>query len=328
MEIYSLDKDNVESFDFLIMQDAVDGIKADDGTLGFVVKDEEEDRHVGGLAGIFTSPTNFEISSIYVVEDARRKGVASKMIDTLYEVIDGIDANISINYAQMNDDQEALGAFLEAKGFEEYNDQDSNIYSLTLDQIENVKLNATSKKVKYISFDEIPSYMFKECMERGKKGFKPIPIGGLESDSIDKRISTGIVDDDKLVGFAVIEKVDDENLMLSSIYVDSKLSMVALTGLLGKAKDKALESYDKNTRLLIPAVTEESRKLISTLFTEDDVDEISYRYMIKAPELGIHKYDEMGLNDFITKEVSYIYAGYNKEEGAYLDETVDYDSIY
>lgn len=325
MEIYSLDTDNVESFDFLIMQDAVDSIKADDGTIGFVVKDEEEDRHVGGLAGTFTSPTNFEISSIYVAEDARRKGVGTKMIDTLYEIIDGLNATVSINYAKMNDDQEALGAFLEALGFDEYNVEDGNIFSLTLGQIEGVKLNATSKKVKYVSFDDIPSYMIKEWEDKAKKGFKPVPVGGLGSDSIDRKISTGIIDNDKLVGFAVIEKIDDSNLMLSSIYIDSKLSMVALTGLLGKAKEKALDKYDESTRLLIPVVTEESKKLISTLFTEEDVKEISYRYMIKAPQLGIHKYDEMNLGDFIINEVNYIHAGYNEDDSEYLDKVIEYE---
>ncbi len=83
---YALNRSNIADFGFLVSPEAVEAIQYGDGTTGFVAKADM--RFAGALCGKFVKPTEYRISSIFVSESNRRKGIGRFLLDTLYGVID------------------------------------------------------------------------------------------------------------------------------------------------------------------------------------------------------------------------------------------------
>ncbi len=271
MEIYALDSTNVEDFAPLLTAQAVEGILSGTGTQGFVVK--EEGIHVGALAGGFTDEDIYEISSMFVLPEYRKKGVGEKMLETLYGALDGLHAEIRVSFASVDSNFKELETFLENQGFEEYRVRDEQTYSVTLGALEKTRLKESKMKVVYPSFADVSEEVFtafeRKVRETGSS-FIPIPLGGFLSNDIDAEASTAVVKDGKLTAYAVVENLPENNLILSSLYVGEKEELSTLLRLLRCTLSRLLDLYDRDTVIFLPTATDASEKMITTLFEEDD----------------------------------------------------------
>ncbi len=130
MKPEALNRYNVESFDFLVVPDAVNGIKNDDGTTGFVIYTDKV--YVAALTGKFISEHDFSITSIYVKPEYRRKGVGAFMMKTLYDILEDYNAQISVEFALSGNGGDGLSEFFIKEGFSEYYNEDSSVYALAV----------------------------------------------------------------------------------------------------------------------------------------------------------------------------------------------------
>lgn len=303
MEIYALDSTNVEDFAPLLTPLAVEGIKAGKDTQGFVVK--EGSHHVGALAGGFTDEGIYEISSLFVLPDFRKQGVGELLLDTLYHVLEGIPAEVRVSFASVDEDDKALEEFLDHEGFDEYRESDEQTYRVSLASLANTKLKEEKPKVVYPSFAEVPKKVFtafeKEAGE--KAAFLPMPEGGFLAKEVDSECSTAIVKDGKLKAYAVIEKLPEDALMLSSLYVSEEEKPTSLLRLLRCTLGKLLETYEEDTEIYLPTSTEDSEEMITTLFSEDDPAlsnvMVSYRKLVGTAKPN---FENMDFDEFLFHE--------------------------
>ena len=270
MEIFALDNTNVESFSPLLTEQAVEGILNGTDMQGFVVK--EADRYVGALAGGFTDDGLYEITSLYVLPDYRNIGVGELMLETLYKALDGMNAEIRVTFASVNEEFEALEEFLDYQGFDEYRVSEERTYRVTLGDLANTKLKETKLKVEYPTFEDLPKKGFQEFEKKAKESdtFIPVPQGGFTSEDVDAKVSTAIVKDGSLRAYTVVERLTKKSLVLSSLFVDEREDPTTLLKLLRCTLSRLLSAYSEDTEIYLPTATEESERMITTLFEEGD----------------------------------------------------------
>lgn len=312
MRVYSVDKSNINDFDFLFNDDATRRIKADESS-GFVIWNGSA--HVGGLYGVFTSPGEFSILSFYVLPEARRQGVGTYMLESLYEILGNIDVSVTINFTAVGEDGKALAEFFEKQGYDDYLDANNSVFYTTIAKLKEIKLKVNSKKIKYVTFRDTPMFALKEFLN-ASKGFTPIPEGGVDGPSVLKELSFTMYDGGSICGFAICEGLNDDNIMLSSIYVKKRVAPIALTGLLGTLVSSVQKHYPEHSGLVIPCINEDSRRLVETLFAEEDIEEVSANYTKRLTSQT--DYSGVPLTDFLEDERGYLYG--ESEEGDYLTE--------
>lgn len=316
MELYSIDKDNVNDFQFLLTPEAVQGLRTEDGTASLAVKHGQ--CHIGAIAGKYIDAEEYAITSLFVLPAYRRHGAAAMLLHAMEEAIEDKNAVFSFRFTTESEETRQLSSFLEAKGFEEYQVPGSSIIRMTLEKMADSKLAEFSKKPNCTPFSRIPSNVLKSFDPGKKKGFVPLPAGGLRNERVDGDCSMGIVKDNQLEGFGVVERLSDGTLLLSSLYIDKKQPYPMFTGLIGSIYAAAVSKYDKDTVVLMPTVNDASAKFVDTLFHEGDIEEIftCYRRNISAGKKT--EDSEQSLSEFLASEQMYVYG--DAEEGKYLTE--------
>ena len=318
MKIYALDKTNIDDFNFLVEYSAAEAIKKDEA-YGFCVK--EKNAHVGALVGRFVDEKEFEIMSLYVVPEMRRKGVGEKLLDTLIEVFDGQEANISVTFACVSDNEIALCAFLEKMDFEEYRSLDSHLFSITVGMLANSKLTGAKTKADYISFKDLTKKQTSALEKVKSKGYVPRPTGGFTSEAIEGDMSIAYFEGNKPVAYVVVERANDDLLMLSSLYVDDPDNPSTLLKLLKSLAHRLIDKYTDDTVILLPTVTENSERIVASLFGENpEINDIFYTFRKYLPGKDEANYDDMSLTDFFVLNHDEYYDSSEEDEGAYLVE--------
>lgn len=315
MEIFLLDKENVKDFSFLLTPEAVQAISSESRAQGFVVK--EENRHVGALAGHFTGLYSYELLSVYVLPEYRRRGVGRLLLTTLDDALKGTGANIHIGFTKLNDDLKGLDAFFDAAGYDEIYDEESTVYALSLSTVGGLKMPAPSKSAECQAFSDIPSYIFKNFTTQKPGGFVPIPAGGFFDQGVDRELSMGIIKDYKLAGYAVVKTIGEDAIMLTSVYMGRACTKDALGRLLGSVWDRAKKRYGADVKLLIPTVNEKAKSFIENKFEEDNLEQVYVQYEHLTPTASPN-YANMPLSDFLATEREYVYG--DEEEGAYVTQ--------
>ncbi|MBQ7707800.1 MAG: GNAT family N-acetyltransferase [Lachnospiraceae bacterium] len=322
MKIYALDKTNIDDFNFLVEYSAAEAIKRDEA-YGFCVK--EKNAHVGALVGRFVDEKEFEIMSLYVVPEARRKGVGEKLLDTLVEVLDEKEANLSITFACVSDSDKDLCAFLEKMEFDEYKSLDSHMFSVTVGMLANSKIAGTKPGSEFISFNNLTKKQLSALEKVKSKGYVPRPSGGFTSQAIEADMSIAYFEKDKPMAYVVVEHENDDLLMLSSLYVHDPDQPTTLLKLLKSLAYHLTEKYTDDTVLLIPTVTDSSERLVTSLFGENpEINDILYTYRKYIPGNDEINYDDMSLTEFFNLNHEEYYDATEGNEGAYLIEA---DSI-
>ena len=321
MKIYALDKTNIDDFNFLVEYSAAEALKRDEA-YGFCVK--EKNAHVGALVGRFVDEKEFEIMSLYVVPEYRRKGVGEKLLETLNEVLDGKDANLNISFACTSDSDRELCAFLEKMEFDEYKSLDSHMFSVTIGMLANSKLAGSKPGSEFIQFKDLNKKQLSALEKVKSKGYVPRPSGGFTSAAIETDMSIAYFEKDKPLAYVVIEHENDDLLMLSSLYVHDPDQPTTLLKILKSLVYYLTDKYTDDTVLIIPTVTDSSERLVTSLFGENpEVDDILYTYRKYIPGKDID-YTGMSHDEFmnLVHEEYYGPAEPGKDEGEFLFDSV------
>ena len=301
MEVYALDATNIDSFDFLVEPAALLAVKKGEA-YGFCVK--TDNAHVGALVGRFTDEHEYEIMSLFVLPEYRKQGVGEKLLETLSSVLGDEDADVSISFACLSDDEQELMQFLERNGFEEYRNPDSHIFAVTIEQIAKSELLSEKKSANYPCFNDLSEKQIEALNEFTGDGFMPKPVGGFASDRVEKDVSVAIFKGSKPVAYAVIERENDDLLVLSSLYVDEKQRSTALIRLLGCCFVRLDDKYTEDTVLLLPAVNADSENLFDKFFEgESGIEDVFYTYRKTFSGVDAVDYTSGSFSEFLDEQM-------------------------
>ncbi len=298
---FALNRSNISDFGFLVSPEATSDILSGDGTTGFVAKSDLA--FVGALCGKFVKPKEYRISSIFVPEKNRKKGVGRFLLDTLYDVVAEFEPDISIDITVKTPEAKSLIGFFEAMGYEESFAEDRCTYVTDFVAVERMKI-PESKKLDIRPFNSLPGYAFKEFMNTHPDEAS-LPVSGFEAETIDRDISMGLMDDKKLLGYAVLEKYGDDALILSDIYVEEGEPETTLMALMAAVRNEALKVYDLNTKLYIPTADERLGELVERIFPDHSLSEgvITLKKTHEhVPADDREDYSDMSLTEFLENE--------------------------
>lgn len=295
---YGLNADNAGDFNFLVSNDAIEGMKNGDGTTGFVVKNDMY--FVGALCGRFESPKEYRITSIFVSPDMRRRGVGTFMMETLYDILPEKYVNILIDVQKNTTDGSDLCAFMDKMGFTEVYSKDNALYVTSFQALEMLKL-PPSNKADVRLFSMIPQHVFYNFMpEEGE--YAPLPEGGFFDDEINRDLSIGILNEGELVAYAIVKEYDRRSLALICLYVKESESNTLLMTLVSVLKNEALKKYDLDTELFIPTANERMAEFVEKIIPKKELSQGSILFKkelhnAKEPDLM-----DMSLSDFLEEE--------------------------
>ena len=299
---YALDAKNAGSFAFLLDPDTIRRLESGDGTAGFLV--QHDWAHVGALCGRFISPGEYEISWLYVLPRYRKQGAGAFMLQTLYELLNEEDVEISLSFLRTDQDTVGLCEFLEKMGFSEYAMAGQEVFSARLGEIYRTKHPKVKLDYPIAAFETLPDVVFKDFSAKHGDEFVPMPEGGFFDASIDKKLSLGVLSKDKktLLGFVILERSGEDALLFSSLYMDKGLDQTALSGLISELMERAKDLCDMSTLLYIPVVNEEVGALLEKLFPRKVFEEISVSYRRKLYAASFD-YENGSLTDFLIQNI-------------------------
>ncbi len=305
---YSLDKDNVRDFDFIVVPAAIAAMEHEDGTSGFAVK--TGDRYVGAITGRYTGEDEFLINSIYVVSDMRRRGIGSFMLDTLYGLMGDEDCTIraDVSHSLQIKDEGPLEEFLQNAGFEEYTDGEATSFLTELSSVAALKLHGPANPSAIIPFTRIADHIF-ENFNPSEYAFVPVPEGGFFAPEIDRDVSVGVVVKDRLFGFATIRRADDNVLIMDGLYLE-KGGYDELISVLAVVREKLIKKYNPRTKIYFVVTNEKIGELIEKLFPPNCLTE---GITIYKKERYDRSYDDAG----VTLSMLFKEEGLGSAEGFY-----------
>ncbi len=231
----------------------------------------------GAIAGAIDNEV-FEIWSLYVDPEYRRRGVGSALIHTLEKLVEdfGIEDQddtfipIRAKYTEENEDNEALLPFFRAMHYTEDPIPYPMYYIEYLDDLksrEDIPAKVSDKSDDIImTFEEAGTRLLKAANHVSAQGGYPTPQGGLTSDSVIADLSFCAVRDGKIQAYVTIEDFGDDLIEVSSIWtgLDNPVELLAM---LLKLIDALKARYPGDTKIAMLATNERAYKLIEYLFS-------------------------------------------------------------
>ena len=230
----------------------------------------------GALCG-FLKGSAFEIISLYVSPEYRKKRIGKKLVDTLCEGLGTFAKCVSLGLIISDEEHERLCAMLEAYGFLQ-EESDRQVFRTDLGRIASGRLFQRE-----FGRDLLPSFsqMDRALLEKAQKQAKlkglPLPEDGFFGASVDQKCSTICMKDEKLLAYIVVEKREEERLFVPGLANCTDTPMV-LMKLLHDAVQKGLEYYSGDTPVFMQTLSGGGRKLLDTV--ECDPVRVDRRYTL------------------------------------------------
>ncbi len=277
----ALNRDNIRDFSFLVPEDVVADILSDDGTTGFAALSSVKNtplKYAGALCGCFITRTEYAITSIYVSEESRRQGVGTFLLDTLTDLLDGTDAEISIRVVRDHKEAAGLISFLEKNGFEEFFSESERIYVIDLVNASRVRFPEPLKELSIEPFSRVPKSVLRSFDPDLEEGFVPMPGDGFEGKKIDRELSMAVVSDGKLEGFCVVEDYLEKSPILSAFWMKEQAPASHSMSLISAVRDATVNKYDTDAQLFIPAVNDRMAEMLESIFPQKMLKEGMMRF--------------------------------------------------
>ncbi len=279
MNITLINKNNLNHFKGFITNQDANFIKNDYKIIpiGLVADDLDNGKNMAAGA-ICLRPDDYElkITSFYVSPEYRGKGAGKYLLDKTKRILGDKDMEFDIEFLIYGKEEENLAQFLEDYGFS-YADPEYEALEMTVVELEKTKLSG--KKGTGTPFSKIPSRLFDISQAEAIKKGAILPFDGLDSESIEKDISVGIVKDDLIESYVAFEKLSDTVLLLAGFHVGDN-NTATLLHMLEASMDRILDKYPGYARIIIQPVNEVGSTLADSIY--EDARDIScrYRYVI------------------------------------------------
>ena len=269
IEIYRLTKDDAAEAAGLLLPEVVEALGSDMPVTALAAVDGNT--VIGALGGAIDGDA-FEITSIFVTPEHRRRGAARELIWKLQELTEDEGIMLKAEFNVENEDNKTLYSFFNMMGFKAERVEFPSYY---IAPISNLRGSALIEKEdeSIHSFAEVPDNFIRAASNAGfEKGY-PLPEGGLVSKSVDKHMSFCVVKDEAMSAYVAVEPVDEEMVKVSALWSESpnpKELLAMLSQMLKEIRGK----FAPEARMAMLALNATSYKLIQYIFK--DVEPCSY----------------------------------------------------
>jgi GNAT superfamily N-acetyltransferase len=182
---------------------------------------EYDDAAAGALAGVVRNGC-FEILSLYVLPEYRRRGGATLLLDELLDVLTRSDiVRVTVDYSVSRGEHRALWAFLEDYGFAQETPEGC-IYGTTLGQIAQADyFRGVSDIGTAVPFAKLPEILIKTLDRKMRAEGDPLLDRPLEEAEFDRDVSAAVVSGGNITSFAILDRSYDGNLTLAAARADA-----------------------------------------------------------------------------------------------------------
>lgn len=243
MQLGYIGKAQLSYFSTLLLPEAAQAIDREEPitALGIV----EEGVACGALAG-YVSDGCFQIISFYVAPDYRRRGGGSLMLHRLEEFLSensSIHA-VEISFTTAHEDNEGLLPFLNTLGFLPENDRGRNIYSFTLEELnESLALHTPVRSSVLIKpFSQLSEDVLRAAQKRCISLDAPLPEQTFLGSDLELELSHAIIIDGMVKAYAAVDHSYCGALTLCGLWIKESHA-VALYTLLKTVITRAQELY-------------------------------------------------------------------------------------
>ena len=271
VELGAITNKNYRIFSSLLLPEMAEAIKYNEMVIAYGVV--EDDVAVGAVAGTF-SEEFFQIQSLYVAPEYRRKGYGTALMNELAELFASEYLPIEISFTVTEAEHETLFPFLEKLRIEQEKNSYENIYYSNLEELSKNPLFRKKRINSCVPFAELSPQMFYglERMHKRQQQFIPMPEGGFFGKGIDLELSYAYIISGEIKAYLTVERQKD-GFLISSLWSKTPQSAAAVLQMTGS---QLLSWYPPNTILAFQTLNKASYTLAKKLLPE--MQPISYTY--------------------------------------------------
>lgn len=261
MEIGVLPLEEPGVFRSLLLPATADALAAGEPVTALALT--ENSLALGAAAG-FLEGGRFQVSSLYVSPDHRRRGGGRLLMETLILLTSPYADAMEINFTSTREEHRTLPPFLTAMGFREEADNGENIFLTTLGTVADTPFFSGAGKGFGTPLSELNPGALSLLEKAALVSDAPLPEGGLASAGVDREVSVVSLQGSAPQAFVVLDDSYPGALTLAAAWSVSRDSSV-LPMLLRSALARAREKYPPETPLAVQATGSSSAKLVKAL---------------------------------------------------------------
>ena len=219
----------------------------------------------GVLAGYILGE-HFEISSLFVSPEYRRRGGGRMLLEALEQVLTGQVKTIQLSVVLAGPEMETLPRFLEGTGFyvEPDREMEGRIYCITLGEIAHQTFFAGNKRGRGTPVCQADESALSLAEKYALAEQLPLPPGGLRGEKVDREVSVVWEQDGRVEAWVEVDKSWPGGLTVSSVCSWSK-DPIAVPSLLRAAMARARALYPPQTPVVIEAGGGVAERLVQVL---------------------------------------------------------------
>ncbi len=291
MNIILIQKEDADRIAPLLPEEVTKSLK--EGMPVTVFAAIEDDLAVGTIAGAVDGDT-FELISIYVHPDYRRRGIGEALIQRLDELLEGENLPVRAEYTLQDpegDELQSLDYFLRIQGFTE---EEEKLPCWFMGQVRDLKtkpnpakepfedllppeelirqqllkedrIREKEEEEKIRAFQEVPEKTLKAAAAEAQSHGAPVPEGGLISPSVDSKISSCVLEEGKVRAYLTAEVLSEDLIKISALY-SALPDPRDLMSMIDRTAGELTERYKPEMRIAMLALNRTSEKLIRYMF--------------------------------------------------------------
>ena len=224
----------------------------------------EDDTAIGALGGAIDRDT-FEIVSIYVTPEHRRRGAGTALMKELFELADAEDLMVRAEYTPVDSDGRTLEPFFKAMDFLQ---EDLALPVYYVDELRNFTLDSRSlpgSRSEILTFEETPAKVLNEAMAQRDENEGLLAEMDDYIDHIEKDMSFAAVDRGEIKSCVLTERVGSRMIQLSPVWsAEGDIRDVRL--MLSFVLDEIRKNFSPDTRIITPALDNMIREIVDEVY--------------------------------------------------------------
>jgi GNAT superfamily N-acetyltransferase len=254
MEIGYISANNLSVYRSLLLPQAARAIEQGEALTAVGVT--EGRLACGALAG-FLEDGCFQIVSLYMAPDHRRKGGGRLMLDALADILNDLPGAgaMRADYAVTEPEHDALAPFFERMGFAPIDRRGQDVYFFTLGQAAASPLFAgdASVSANIRAFSQIPNIYLAQADFRARELGVPMSEATLISAGIDRDISVAVLQDKNVTAFLAFDRSVGGRLTIGSAWAGA--GPMVMPAMLRCAFSLAMSKFPSETEMAAQAVS-------------------------------------------------------------------------
>ncbi|MFI3312298.1 MAG: GNAT family N-acetyltransferase [Eubacteriales bacterium] len=237
----------------------------------------EEEIACGALAGLWLDEA-FQILSLYIAPEHRRKGGGRLLIKTLVTALTQLErpTNLEIAYTETMADHKVLTLFLEALGFHSHPERHP-ICTATLEELGQSPFfkTAAPNLSGAIPLNQMPEVLYKNLVRKFQMLDDDAMVNHLQSLALNKHISVVYQGQRDDLAFILMDELAEDHICLAMAL---SAQPTVLAQLLRMVYSLTIKHYPKETKLTIQTVNESSVGLMEKLLPQAQVASRRYNF--------------------------------------------------